>query len=78
MTFADAVAAAVDTTALADLVASQTNDDMQALLLSRRSSGVPGGLGDSRAIRAAVRANIVEQMTTHVAALVAGIKHDAA
>jgi hypothetical protein len=48
--------------ALADRAASQTNDEVQAILRSRRKSGVPGGLGDSRAIRAAIYENLLRQM----------------
>lgn len=50
-----------DAKALYILVAARTNDEMQALLLSRRKSGVPGGLGDSRAIRAAIYENLLRQ-----------------
>jgi hypothetical protein len=49
-----------DAMALADLAASQTNDEMQAILLSHRKSGAPGGLGDSRAIRAAIPAVLIQ------------------
>lgn len=48
---------------IADQVASRVNDEMQAILLSRRKNGVPGGLGDSRAIRAAIYENLLRQMT---------------
>jgi len=72
--FAEAIAAAVDMKRLTELVAVQTNDDMQAVLASRRQRGVPGGLGDSRSIRAAIQANVVQQITTYVAQLVATIE----
>lgn len=73
-TFADAISAAVDVKRLAELVAMHTNDDMQAVLASRRKAGVPGGLGDSRAIRKAIHANVVEQVAGYIAALVGTIE----
>lgn len=53
-------AAVGDAQSLAHLFASQTNDEMQVILLSRRRSGLPGGLGDSRAIHAAIYENLTE------------------
>lgn len=55
-----------DEEALATLIASQTNDEMQAILRSRRKSGLPGGLGDSRAIRAAIYENLTQMMMNRV------------
>jgi hypothetical protein len=69
--FSDAIAAAVDTKALAAVVDSHTNSEVQDILASRMRRGIPGGLGDSRALRARVHADLTEQMTAYVASLVA-------
>jgi hypothetical protein len=63
----------IDQKALADRVASQTNDEVQAILRSRRKSGVPGGLGDSRAIRAAIHENVTQLLTTDSRSLSKGV-----
>jgi hypothetical protein len=73
MALSDAIATVVDSRALAALVASQTNDDMQAMLVARRKLGLRDGLGDSRAIRAAIQAKLMQEAIGHLAELLTRI-----
>ena len=68
------IAAAINTSLLAGLADSVANDGMQALLKVLKERDIPGGLGDSRPIRDAFRAVVLQNIMAHATTLITKTK----
>lgn len=68
----DIIASAIDTQKLASLADTVANDGMQALLRVMKESDVPGGLGDSRAMRKMFRDQVLTNIMAHAVSLLQG------
>jgi hypothetical protein len=65
------IAQGVDLAAYRALADSICNDGMQALLLVLTKRDLPGGLGDSRALRAAFHTIVTNNIATHAGMIIA-------
>lgn len=69
----DIIAQAIDTKKLTALADSVANDGMQALLKVLKDRDIPGGLGDSRALRRSFRDQVHANIMTHALKLLQGV-----